>query len=143
MRCKYMIYIDNISASGAYHPRFGKNPPVFPLLFPRSGLLMGAVVMTEGANMRTVLGVLVFIIGVGALGFWAREDIAVRIENTVKEDLAAADLGVTDAITFDVSGRDITVSGRVESEAARDALLAQLAEVPSLRQVHDTLELDK
>ncbi|MGR3511130.1 MAG: hypothetical protein ACU0GG_00085 [Paracoccaceae bacterium] len=93
--------------------------------------------------MRTVLGVLVFMIGVGALGFWAREDIAVRIENTVKEDLAAADLGVTDAITFDVSGRDISVSGRVENEAARDALLAQLAEVPSLRRVHDTLVLDK
>jgi len=92
--------------------------------------------------MRKLLGLLVVFVGVGGLGYWAQENHAVAIENAVKADVAALDLKDFENVHLSVSGRDITLEGRVTTEAEREDLLRRLAELPSHRHIHDALELE-
>jgi hypothetical protein len=92
--------------------------------------------------MRRSLGWIVFFGGVVALGYWAHEDHAVRIEKAVLADLKTIDLNEYEDVQARVSGRDITLEGRVQDAEARDALLTALAELPSHRFVHEKLEID-
>lgn len=92
--------------------------------------------------MRRSLGWIVFFGGVVALGYWAHEDHAVRIEKAVLAELKFVDLNEYEDVQVRVSGRDITLEGRVHDDAAREALLAKFAELPSHRFVHEALEID-
>lgn len=96
----------------------------------------------KGPEMRIFFGWLVFFVGVGALGYWAQVEHAPSIEDRVLADLSKLDVTAYDTVQFSVSGRDITVTGTVENAEARDALLRRLAELPSHRHVHTSLELN-
>lgn len=85
--------------------------------------------------MRRVLGGVVFVAGVGGLGWFASTNHAARMEDAISD---AADAIVADSLhglTADVSGRDITVSGISES-AEFDALVAEFDGIDGRRVVN-------
>ncbi len=89
--------------------------------------------------MRTILGAIVLCGGVGVLGWWGSQNHAVRMETDVTEGARAAIAGGKHPLSTSVSGRDIQVSGLVDSEADRDAILATLNDVNGRRVVRDDL----
>lgn len=91
--------------------------------------------------MRTAFGWVVFFGGVLGLCFWASDQHAVSIENTVRTAAASAAGDRFSSIVVSVSGRDISVSGEVASESARQDLLARMADVEGHRLIHDYVEL--
>ncbi|MEM6729757.1 MAG: BON domain-containing protein, partial [Pseudomonadota bacterium] len=91
--------------------------------------------------MRGILGGIVFIGGVGALGWFASAGIAPQIEEAMGAAAEAEAEGAIHAVSVDVSGRDVTVSGLVDSEEERAEIIAALAEVPGQRVIRDELEV--
>lgn len=89
--------------------------------------------------MRTLLGVLVLVLGTGGLGLWANGTNAPRIEKFVA-DHADRSLGETvHPLVLSVSGRDIQVSGIADSADEKSAILARLDKVEGRRIVTDDL----
>ncbi|MEO0358187.1 MAG: hypothetical protein AAF386_07810, partial [Pseudomonadota bacterium] len=89
--------------------------------------------------MRTILGVLVLCFGVGVLGWWGSKNNAVRMEQDVTTGASAVVADRVHPLSTSVGGRDITVSGLVDSEADRDTVVAALNDVTGRRVVHDDL----
>ena len=85
--------------------------------------------------MRGLIGSLVLTTGVIALGAWGMVDHAQRIEAKVAQ--AAEDIltEVPHAVTSRVSGRDVTVTGRVAEQTEWDALNADLSQIDGLRRL--------
>ncbi|MGX9354963.1 BON domain-containing protein [Roseobacteraceae bacterium S113] len=89
--------------------------------------------------MRKVLGGLVLVAGVGGLGWWGAENQAERMQAQIRgqaDTIAAGALHGVQAITL---GRDITLTGLVDSEDERAALIAAMEEINGQRQVRDAL----
>jgi len=92
--------------------------------------------------MRVATGIAVFVVGLGALGLWARSDHAREIERTLTAASASAVEGLTrHEVTTRVSGRDITVSGLAHDEAERARILETLDGLSGRRVVIDDLRL--
>lgn len=91
--------------------------------------------------MRTLLGWIVLIGGVGALGLWGRADHAKRIEDGIRKAEAVQAPKSSQGATATVSGRDITIRGWVNSTAERQALLGDLDAVEGRRVVIDELKV--
>ncbi|WP_255449712.1 OmpA family protein [Shimia ponticola] len=92
-----------------------------------------------GGVVRQFLGGAVLVLGTGALGLWASNDHAERMQANVRTSAQEAISGATHAVEARVEGRDITVSGLADTEAERDALLAALSDVDGRRVVRDEL----
>ncbi|MEO1796003.1 MAG: OmpA family protein [Pseudomonadota bacterium] len=91
--------------------------------------------------MRTILGVAVLCAGLGGLGWWASTIAAPAIEAQVRAEAEAA-LGFSiHGAAVSVTGRDITLSGLVDSEEERTALIAALEQIGSRRVVQDATSL--
>ncbi len=85
--------------------------------------------------MRGLIGSLVLIAGVIGLGAWGAADHASRIEGKVSQ--ATDDIldGAPHVLASRVSGRDVTVTGRVTDQAEWDALQADLLGIEGLRRL--------
>jgi len=88
-----------------------------------------------GCGMRKALGIVVLVLGVGGLGWWAKTHDALRIQQFVTD--RAADVAATSihGATTTVSGRDIHLSGILNDSAERTALMAALEALPGRRVV--------
>ncbi|MEL6960766.1 MAG: BON domain-containing protein, partial [Pseudomonadota bacterium] len=82
--------------------------------------------------MRTFLGLLVLIAGLGGLGYWAMTTHAARIEAEIMDTAAALD---GPGLTIVVSGRDVTVAGVVQDAEALSTLRRQLEQIDGVREV--------
>ncbi|MEM9435934.1 MAG: OmpA family protein [Pseudomonadota bacterium] len=91
--------------------------------------------------MRGSLGLVLLLVGLGALGWWAATYAAVEIEQRVTERAEAAVAASVHGARVEVSGRDITLIGLVDSEGERAALLAALDDVTGRRVVRDESDL--
>ena len=91
--------------------------------------------------MRKTLGVLVLILGVGGLGWYATKNDAVRIQKAVTAQANAAVSTSVHGLSTVVMGRDITVTGTADTEAERTQILAALGNVVGHRVVTDELEV--
>ncbi len=93
----------------------------------------------KGQRVRKTLGIGVLVIGVAALGFWARAHQAPRIEKLLTEDAASVVAGSVHGVATAVSGRDVRVSGIADSAKERDSLLAALNGIEGRRVVTDEM----
>lgn len=91
--------------------------------------------------MRKAVGVAVLVVGVGALGWWAKGHQAHRMQRLVTDQAAQAVAGSVHGATTTVSGRDIHLSGIADGPDERLALLAALDAVPGRRLVTDDLRV--
>lgn len=89
--------------------------------------------------MSKFLGLGVLILGVGALGYYARANNAVDIQAMVTERAAASVAGSVHGVLSEVSGRDIRLTGLADTEAERAALVAAADAVEGRRVVIDAL----
>lgn len=99
----------------------------------------GWLIAGTGGVVRQFLGGAVLVLGTGALGLWASNDHAERMQAAVTEAAEAAVSGTTHAVEAQVAGRDITVSGFADTETERDAILATLNAVDGRRVVRDDM----
>lgn len=83
--------------------------------------------------MRKLIGVLLLIAGTGGLAYWASIHHAVRIERaiTAQADVVAGDAQLPLAVT--VSGRDVTVTGTVETSGQMDTIANAFGAIDGLR----------
>lgn len=84
-------------------------------------------------RMRKALGVGVLVIGTVILGWWGQTQSAHRIENHIREAASLAASGSLHRVTTWVSGRDIHLTGIVDSSEEETALFAALDAVPGRR----------
>ncbi|MEM9224753.1 MAG: OmpA family protein [Pseudomonadota bacterium] len=91
--------------------------------------------------MRGSLGLVLLLVGLGALGWWGATYAAVEIEQRVAERAEAVVAGSVHGARVEVSGRDIALIGLVDSEGERAALLAALDDVTGRRVVRDESDL--
>ncbi|MEM7615217.1 MAG: BON domain-containing protein, partial [Pseudomonadota bacterium] len=91
--------------------------------------------------MRKILGGVVLIAGVAALGFWGRAEHAREIEDQISASANALPAIAESAhgLQPEVSGRDIVLSGIVDNAAERAQIIAALDAVPGRRVVVDQL----
>lgn len=89
--------------------------------------------------MHVIVGIVVFVVGVGVLGWWGSTSHAPRMEDRVREAAASAKGATIHPVETTVSGRDIVVSGLANSEAERDAILDRLKMAEGRRVVRDEL----
>jgi OOP family OmpA-OmpF porin len=94
-----------------------------------------------GSVMRKAVGIAVLVVGVGALGWWAKGHHAQRMQGFVSGQAAQAMAGSVHGATTTVSGRDIHLSGIADGPEERLALLAALDKVPGRRVVTDDLRV--
>lgn len=85
--------------------------------------------------MKTLLGGLVFVAGVGGLSLWGAYDHARDVEAGVTSAAAQVVSSAKHGIDTQVSGRDIIATGLADTTAERDSLLAALNDVPGRRVV--------
>ena len=85
--------------------------------------------------MRKALGILVLVLGVGGLGWWAKTHDALRMQQAITDGAAAVVAGSIHGASTTVSGRDIHLSGLMNDTAVQTALLAALQAVPGRRVV--------
>ncbi|WP_375279984.1 OmpA family protein [Pseudooctadecabacter sp.] len=83
--------------------------------------------------MRKLIGVLLLIAGTGGLAYWASMDHAVRIERaiTAQADVLAGEM--QPPLTVAVSGRDVTVTGVVETSGQLDTITTVFGAIDGLR----------
>ena len=94
--------------------------------------------------MRKALGIGILVLGVGALGWWAKGHNAVRMQQFVTDRAAEVVAGSVHGATTTVSGRDIHLSGIVNGAEEQTALLDALNALPGRRVVtSDSTVLDK
>ncbi len=93
--------------------------------------------------MHVILGVIVLVLGVGILGWWGTTHNAVDMEADITERAGSALGQTTHPVDLRVFGRDVTVTGRANSEAERDAIVDRLNALDGRRVVHDELDLLK
>ncbi len=79
--------------------------------------------------MRTLLGLVVWGVGIGALGYVAQTDHAKRIEAAIAHQASESASQSIHTIKTKVSGRDIIVSGMADSESEHDRIMAALRSV--------------
>lgn len=91
--------------------------------------------------MRKGLGVLLLLVGVVALGWWALARHAPAMEAEIARAAAVAVAGSPHAVATEVAGRDIRVSGLADGPADRDRLINALEAVPGRRVVIDALQV--
>lgn len=91
--------------------------------------------------MRTVLGLVVWGVGITTLGLWAQSDHAKRIETAIASEAQKSASQSIHTIKTRVSGRDIRVSGMANSEAERDRIVAALSRVRGNRLVVSRLSV--
>ena len=91
--------------------------------------------------MRKAFGIGVLVLGVGALGWWAKGHDAERMQNQITETAAQAVAGSVHGVTATVSGRDIHLSGTADGPEEKAALLAALDAVAGRRVVTDDLRV--
>ncbi|NNF77770.1 MAG: OmpA family protein [Rhizobiales bacterium] len=91
--------------------------------------------------MRTLLGLVVWGVGIGALGLAAQSDHAKRIEAAIAQEAIASASNTVHTIKTRVSGRDILVSGMADSETERDRIVAALKSVRGNRVVVSQLSV--
>ncbi len=91
--------------------------------------------------MRTVLGLVVWGVGITTLGLWAQSDHAKRIETTIAQEAHQSASQSIHTIKTKVSGRDILVSGMADSDAERDRIVAALKRVRGGRTVVSQLSV--
>ena len=89
--------------------------------------------------MRKLLGGAVAALSVGALGFYANNNHAERMQTNVTAGAEQVAVSSVHGVTTSVSGRDITVSGLAHSESERDTLVTALQKVDGRRVVIDEL----
>ena len=80
-------------------------------------------------------------IAVIALGWWGATHQAVRIEAKIMHGVPASISDLVHPLTVDVSGRDILISGVVESEERKSEIIQQLNAVPGRRTVIANLKV--
>lgn len=80
-------------------------------------------------------------IAVIALGWWGATHQAVRIEAKIMHGVPASISDSVHPLTVDVSGRDISISGFVESEERKSEIIQQLNAVPGRRTVNANLKV--
>jgi OOP family OmpA-OmpF porin len=80
-------------------------------------------------------------IAVIALGWWGATHQAVRIEAKIMHGVPASISDSVHPLTVDVSGRDILISGVVESEERKSEIIQQLNAVPGRRTVIANLKV--
>ena len=80
-------------------------------------------------------------IAVIALGWWGATHQAVRIEAKIMHGVPASISDLVHPLTVDVSGRDISISGFVESEERKSEIIQQLNAVPGRRTVNANLKV--
>ena len=76
--------------------------------------------------MSKGLGALVFIAGIAGLGLWGANRQAVSIQDKIAAAAETVAAGHVHPLDMQVSGRDITVSGVVDTEADRAAIVEAL-----------------
>lgn len=91
--------------------------------------------------MSKVLGITVLALGVAGLGAWGTLNNAHRMEDRIEADALGKAATETLPVDVSVSGRDITLSGMVESEASVSSLVAAMEAVPGRRVVRSNLTL--
>lgn len=91
--------------------------------------------------MSKLAGYSVLVLGVLGLGAWGTMKHAPDMEAFVTEGAAIAAAGTALPLDMAVSGRDITVSGVVETEAERDLVLQRMNTVGGHRVVRSDLTL--
>ena len=80
-------------------------------------------------------------IAVIALGWWGATHQAARIEAKIMHGVPASISDSVHPLTVDVSGRDISISGLVESEDRKSEIIQQLNAVPGRRTVNANLKV--
>ena len=85
--------------------------------------------------MRKAFGIVVLVLGVGALGWWAKGHDALRIQQLVSDRAADVVAGSLHGATTTVSGRDIHLSGILNDTAEQASLMAALQALPGRRVV--------
>lgn len=85
--------------------------------------------------MSRTLGVVVFIVGIVALGWWGSANNARYIEQHLTGEVAKVTGMATHEVSAIVSGRDIALVGSVDSEAEGNALAAAADEIHGRRAV--------
>ena len=91
--------------------------------------------------MRTLLGGLVLVAGVGGIGWYGASHNAKTMQAEVTEGANAAAQNTIHDVTTMVSGRDITVAGIANSDAERDMILDAMGDVKGRRIVRDDLRV--
>ncbi len=97
--------------------------------------------MTDGEMMRRAIGVLVLVLGVGALGFWANNNNAVHMQERISAAAASSASGTIHAITTSVEGRDIHVAGIADTPEEKQQILAALDAVDGRRVVTEDIRV--
>ncbi|MEM8686723.1 MAG: OmpA family protein [Pseudomonadota bacterium] len=91
--------------------------------------------------MRTLLGLVVWGVGISTLGLHAQTDHAKRIESVIAKEAAESASHTKHTIRTAVSGRDILVSGMADTEEERDRIVAALGRVRGGRVVVSRLNV--
>lgn len=91
--------------------------------------------------MRKAIGWGLLAVGVVGLGLWARADHAPGMEAQIAAAALPLAASTQHAVTIDVAGRDIRISGLAEDDAERARLVETLQAVEGRRRVIDTLEV--
>ena len=89
--------------------------------------------------MRSLMGGLVLVLGVAGLGYWGANSYSGRIEGRIGAAADAIADGTMHKVTVSTEGRDITLSGLVNDEDERRALLTAMHAVEGRRVVRDDL----
>lgn len=97
-----------------------------------------------GSDMRKAVGIAVLTGGVGLLGWWAQGHHAQRMQSQIADHAAQAVANAVHGAATAVSGRDIHLTGLVDSTDEKAALLGALNAVPGRRVVTEDVQvLDK
>lgn len=91
--------------------------------------------------MRTLLGGLVLVAGVGGVGWYGASHNAKTMQSEVTQGANAAAQNTIHDVSTSVSGRDITVSGIANDDAERDLILEAMGDVKGRRVVRDDLRV--
>ena len=97
--------------------------------------------LVGGYAVRAVLGIIVLVIGVLVLGWWGANNNVVTMENQITQSATEVVEGTTHPVDVSVSGRDIRVSGLVDSDAEKAALVDDLDDIDGRRVVLDDLRV--
>lgn len=93
--------------------------------------------------MRKLLGGVILIAGIGGLGYWGAKDHASRMQSAIASKAGAAVSAAIHDVKTQVSGRDITITGLVNSENERETLIATLNDIEGRRVINDELKVLK
>jgi len=85
--------------------------------------------------MRKAVGLVVLVLGVGGLAWWAKTHDALRIQQLVTDGAADVVAGSIHGATTTVSGRDIHLSGILNDAAEQTAMMSALQALPGRRVV--------